>query len=504
MYNFVFFTDVSDTTIIYKAIGAYKCAHELRKQGYTCLVVDHLHSFSLEEFQHCVDLAVGSDTLAVGFSTTFMMNTNVPSTDQGTTYTALEDGTFFPQGREFQQQALDYIKKLNNNCRTVVGGVKAHPNYSNRSVDYAVIGFAESSIVNLVNHLAHGSELLNSYRNIWGVTIIDDKTSTEYDFKHSSFEWLPTDVVNAQVLPIEIARGCIFKCKFCSYPMNGKQNLDFIRNSDQLRQELQNNYNQFGIRNYYIIDDTFNDSEHKLDQVLEAVKGLTFQPYFWAYTRLDLIATRPHTMQKLYDIGLRGYYFGIETLDAQAGKIIGKGYSRDRMIETIQHIRHTYPDVSMHGSFIIGLPGESLESSRHTADLIINQDIPLHTFNFKGLVLFKDNKVAWNSELSSRYQDFGYEEIPDNESTRIDFNWRNQYITRDQASALAESINQQGYASEHYHIPGQVVWGLLNYGNDYADLQQIRWRQLDWYQITNSKNSFLSNYKKKLFELLTY
>ena len=68
MYNFVFFTDVSDTTIIYKAIGAYKCAHELRKQGYTCLVVDYLHSFTKEEFQSCIKQSVGPNTIAVGFS----------------------------------------------------------------------------------------------------------------------------------------------------------------------------------------------------------------------------------------------------------------------------------------------------------------------------------------------------------------------------------------------------------------------------------------------------
>lgn len=504
MYNFVFFTDVSDTTIIYKAIGAYKCAHELRKRGYTCLVIDHLHSFSIEEFQRCVDHAVGPDTVAVGFSTTFMMNTNVPSTDQGITYTAIEDGVFFPQGRDYQDQALNYITQINNRCRVVIGGVKTHPNYSNRRVDYAVIGFAESSIVNLVDHLTHGTELLNSYRNVWGVTVIDNKTSSDYDFKNSSFEWLPTDVVNARVLPIEIARGCIFKCKFCTYPMNGKQNLDFVRSADQLRRELQHNYDQFGIQNYYIIDDTFNDSEYKLDTVLDAVKGLTFQPYFWAYIRLDLIATKPHTMQKLYDIGIRGYYFGIETLDPYAGKIIGKGYSRKKMIETIQHIRTTYPDVLMHGSFIVGLPGESMDSSRHTADLIISQHIPLHTFSFSGLALYKDDKVAWNSELSSRFQSFGYEEIPNDDTNRIDFDWRNQYTDRKQAVELATNINRQARASENYHIPGQIMWGLLNYGHEYTKLHQTLYHQLDWHQITNDKNSFLSEYKRQLFDQLSH
>jgi radical SAM superfamily enzyme YgiQ (UPF0313 family) len=504
MYNFVFFTDVSDTTIIYKSIGVYKCAHELRKQGYTCLVVDYLHSFSPEEFQQCVDQAVGPETLAVGFSTTFMMNTNVPYTEQGITYTEMEDGVFFPQGREFQQQALSYIQQANSQCRVVVGGVKVHPNYSNRQVNYVIIGFAESSMVNLANHLAHGQELLYSHRNIWGVTVIDDKTSVDYDFKNSDFKWEPTDVINARVLPIEIARGCIFKCKFCRYPMNGKQNLDFIRDPAQLRQELQNNYDQFGVQHYYIIDDTFNDNEHKIDSVLQAVKGLTFQPYFWAYTRLDLIATRPHTMQKLYDMGLRGYYFGIETLHPQAGKIIGKGFSRDRMIDKIQHIRKTYPDVLMHGSFIIGLPEEPVESSQRTAEMILSQDIPLHTFNFKGLMLFKDEKVAWNSELGSRYRDFGYEEIPDTESNRVDFNWKNQYTTRDHANQLAREINQLGYQSPHYHIPGQVVWGMMNYGQNYNDLCQVRWTELDWHHITNSKNSFLIDYKKKLFEQLSH
>ncbi len=59
MYNFVFFTDVTDTLMAYKPIGAYKCAYELRRKGYSCLVVDHLHSYSLEEFKEVLDLAVG-------------------------------------------------------------------------------------------------------------------------------------------------------------------------------------------------------------------------------------------------------------------------------------------------------------------------------------------------------------------------------------------------------------------------------------------------------------
>ena len=51
MYDAVIFTDVTDTVTIYKAIGAYKIANTLRQQGYSCLVVDHLHAFTLDEIK---------------------------------------------------------------------------------------------------------------------------------------------------------------------------------------------------------------------------------------------------------------------------------------------------------------------------------------------------------------------------------------------------------------------------------------------------------------------
>jgi hypothetical protein len=98
--------------------------------------------------------------------------------------------------------------------------------------------------------------------------------------------------------------------------MNGKKNLDFVKDVELLRKELQDTYDKFGVSTYSIVDDTFNDNEYKLDLILEAVKQLTFKPIFWAYTRLDLLETKKQ-IEKLYEIGVRGYYFGIETLNKE-------------------------------------------------------------------------------------------------------------------------------------------------------------------------------------------
>ena len=212
MYDTIIFTDVIDTVTVYKAIGAYKIANTLRQHGYTCLVVDHLHSLSLDEAKQIITKYLNRESLFVGFSTTFASD-------------------------KIESELITHIKSINNNCKIVLGGTKATSSISNKNIDYSIISYGEKSIVNLANHLRNNSHL-ETYKNIFGVNIIDGRKDTEYDFVNSKFHWTDTDVGGVKVLPIEISRGCIFKCKFCSYPLNGKQNLDFIRHSDNLYEEL--------------------------------------------------------------------------------------------------------------------------------------------------------------------------------------------------------------------------------------------------------------------------
>lgn len=503
MYNVILFTDVTDTTMVYKSIGAYKCAHELRKAGYKVLVVDNLHCFTLDEIKQVIDLSVSESTLFVGFSTTFIMNSNVEATDTGTSFTTISDGVFFPQGEEFAQQAISHIKNINENCKVVVGGAKVHANWNSKLTDYVVLGFSERSIVNLANHLQNKDPLTQSYKNIWGCVVVDDKAATEYDFKNSDFQWQYEDVLNSKVLPLEVSRGCIFKCRFCSFPLIGKKNNDYIRDSEQLYKELQSNYDKFGVRYYYIIDDTFNDNQYKLECLLAAVKRLNFQPLFWAYTRLDLVARNHDNFQLLYDIGVRGYYFGIETLDNTAGKLIGKGYDKEKMVEAIRIMRQRYSDVLMHGSFIVGLPEESLDSCTNTFERIISQDIPLHSFNFKGLMLFDNDKVSWTSDLSLNYQKYGYEKIPEvHGNSRVDINWQNNYTNRDEASKLSQQFNQIGQQHDMFHVPGQAAWGLLNYDQEYDDIIKLQYKNIDWPVLEQKRHKFIGEYKNQLYKFL--
>lgn len=503
MYDAVIFTDVTDTVTIYKAIGAYKIANTLRQHGYSCLVIDHLHAFTLDELKQVIDSAVSTNTLFVGFSTTFFNNTlNSDNIDGSKTYRPILSGVM-PQGIDFENQFINYIKTINHNCKIVVGGTKAHANLNDKNIDFSVIGYGEISILAIANYLKNNLPLVNSYKNLYGITIVDNRTNDGYDFVNSKFEWEEVDVGNAKVLPLEIARGCIFKCKFCSYPLNGKQNLDFIRHSDILYEEMQSSYDKFGVSNFYILDDTFNDSTHKLDILHNTIKRLSFQPKFWAYTRLDLIAQNNGLIDKLYEIGLRGIYFGIETLHKRTGLIIGKGFDRAKQINTIKQIRERYGNqVTMHGSFILGLPEEPIASMHHTFNQLMDESIPLHTFIFHGLHLYKNESVPFNSELGKNFKDYGYTELnTDNNSPKI--NWKNQYLDNTIATELATEFNTTAQNSNRLGLPGQIGFSLKNLGYTDDYISTVKYKEVNWQDITFNKELYIEGYKKLLFNRLS-
>ena len=280
--------------------------------------------------------------------------------------------------------------------------------------------------------------------------------------------------------------------------MNGKQQLDFVKSNDLLYNELKNNHDQFGIKNYLIVDDTFNDHPDKLNLILSSVEKLDFQPIFWAYHRLDLLATRPETIPILYRIGVRSMYFGIETFNATAGKTIGKGYDRTKQIDTINHLRKNYPDIALHGSFIIGLPGESIADVTDTHRRLCEQDIPLHSWQFQGLKIFKPTAYSFNSEFTNDYSKFGY--IDQGSEGKSQINWKNNFMDVDTANDLANQFMSSSRSLDHFWLSGQLQMQLTNLG---YKLDPVSFKKFDWHKCaTLARPRFISRYKAQLLDLV--
>lgn len=491
MYDVILFTDNTDPMQIAIPLGAFKIASVLRKRGYKTVVINHLAKFSLEELKNLLEITISDRTKLIGISNTFIKTVD---------YKNLAPNDILPQGKHAEEELISFIKQKNKKVKIALGGAKTTPHFSNKKVDYVFMGFSEVSIVNLLDHLSSDISLNNSYKNINGITIIDDRTAKSYNFCGDEMIWEKSDIVNHKVLPIEIGRGCIFKCKFCSYPLNGKKKLDYIKNVEIIYSELLTNYLNFGIEHYFIVDDTFNDSVEKLEQIRKAVIRLPFKPKFWCYARLDLICSKPEMLELMYDIGIRAFYFGIETLNEKTGRIIGKGYNRQKQIAMIKYIREKYPDVTMHGSFIMGLPEESLSSINETINQLENGLIQLNSWMMKPLYLRIDTSIGFLSELDINYKQYGYEFIGTQDKYII---WKNEHIDFHRADQLTTDCINVSRKKDFFNIPGHDSFELVNYGFNFYDTIKTKFVEFKWDHVRNKiVPEFIETYKKDLLTIL--
>lgn len=502
-HNIIILADYTDTIMFSKTVGPYKVAHELRCAGYEVAVINHLHGFAYDELVGVLTKLISEKTLFIGFNTFFMkkipelININKPFVHE-----PKEPGMMLPHGKSYNTDFKNKLRKLNPKLKFVLGGPDANDVEYNKDYDYQIIGYGDQSIINLADHLAQGTKLEKSFKSIFGPIIVNDSKAENFDFVNSTLEYQPHDaVLPGETLVIEISRGCIFKCDFCSYPLNGKKKLDYLRNEELLYQEFLRNYLEFGVSRYMFSDDTFNDSIEKIDMILRVSKRLPFQLEYWAYLRLDLLGAHLDTLPKLYESGLRSAFFGIETFNYKTGSAIGKGQKKETQIKTLWHIKKTYPDIYMDGSFIFGLPYESKESCKETASFLLSDDSPLDSFNAAPLWLAAEPKLlaGFTSQIESNLGKYGYRVKGRKDNFLL---WENEHMNFLEAQDLANETENLGLKTKKKKICGQITYMQAGIGVSVDFIREMN-KDLtsnNWNKVVLLKLKRLKEYKNALYK----
>ena len=363
--------------------GAHRIASYLREHNYKIEVIDFCVRWTPDEFMRLCEKVIGPDTLFLGIgSNLFHDSDNV-------------------------NLLTDRFKEVYPNIPIVVGGNNLLGRKF-RNVDYYIEGYAETATLVLLDYLRGKITRDDIKWHPFSPKLIDGIHDYAYnDTSDLSIRYLPTDFIKpAEFLGIETGRGCIFKCKFCPMPLIGKKKLDYLRDMMTLVDEFQQNYDDFGTTNYIINEDTFNDTVDKLEFLAEAVSKLSFQPQMVCFARLDLIVARPETIDLFRRIGIRGVHFGIETFNRRAGKIIGKGMDPEKVKQGLIWFKEQMPEVTVHCTMIVGLPGDTLEDSI-AAQQWYDQS-PVDCWNFSPLAIAKTDKHLHSSEFSKDYEKYGF------------------------------------------------------------------------------------------------
>jgi hypothetical protein len=446
MAEIIILTDVNGAWGFGRYAGAYKVATELRERGFSVQVVEFFADLETPQVETMLDKFVDERTLIVGFATTLMIartsgGKSAPRSARSERNRVART-QLLPQDDEWVRDFIDSIRRRNPNVKLVVGGGKANQ-MTLDGIDFWIVGEADESIVALAQALKHGTPL-KSQPGPGGSRVISTLQYPYNTFNRSQIKWVPEDhIFPGEHLPIEIARGCIFKCAFCAYQLNGKKPGDFVKPSSLVRDEMLYNHANFGTTGYMFCDDTYNDSPDKVAEYHRMITSLPFKIEFSTFARLDLIWRYSEQREQLFESGLRSIFFGIETLNPVAGKRIGKGADPEKIKETLHYLKELWADeVVVSAGFIVGLPGEPEESVWKTVDWLMSDDCPLDGFSFAALNIREATPSADPSISVSKMalapEKYGYSGSGDG--------WSNEYMSRERAKQIVSEIDRMTLA----------------------------------------------------------
>ena len=177
------------------------------------------------------------------------------------------------------------------------------------------------------------------------------------------------------IVSFESKLGCKFNCTFCNFEFRAAKHTT-VSDAENMHEFFHTAINKYGVRYFSCVDDTFNEDDAKVDNLLEATKPLSTKPIIAGYSRFDVLKARPWQMEKLDQCGFWSHGFGIETLHREASKNIRKGIHRDDAFKFIEdELRSQYPHWWLATGMIMGIPPEPLAYFIETWDQVAQRNI---------------------------------------------------------------------------------------------------------------------------------
>lgn len=248
------------------------------------------------------------------------------------------------------------------------------------------------------------------------------------------------------ILGFEVGVGCKFNCTFCNYELRNAK-ITKLADPLELRNYFQEAYSKYGVSNFFASDDTLNETDEKLEIVLEAMSGLNFHPEITAYARLDLITSRKQQLELLGKIKFRSLFFGIESFNPEASKAVRKKSGFGNNYETLKNIRDISPDTYTVGGMIVGLNKDSEQSIFESVDRVINEKL-LSSFQFGALSITKPKGIIgadFYSDLDKNPEKFGYKiidvvEFHHGNKNMASYAWQSDWTDTNKANELTNRL----------------------------------------------------------------
>ena len=365
-----------------RPLGPHKLASWLRQNGYSVKVIDFAGCMTTQQLTAITDKWIDERTLAIGVSTTFLPNEDPQTRSSGQ---AIEQALPLP---EWLVDGKREIEHRHPNLRWIMGGSRV--NQFRQPGWEAMDGAGEDRMLDWLD----------------GLSATTPAARPRFDITRSCGPVFTADdhITRCEVLPIELGRGCMFRCRFCSYDQIGKKPGTYLRDLDSIRDEILYYYENWGVTRFYYIDDTVNETVEKVTILRDIAKSMPFRLEWIGYIRADLVWARPETEQLLVDSGLRSTFIGIESFEVNSSKLIGKGWSGMHGKEWLLKMKDRWKDqINWSLGLIIGLPGQTVAQLEDDSKWLIDNDM----INWRWAALWISPGI-FESEFSRNSEKYGF------------------------------------------------------------------------------------------------
>jgi len=165
------------------------------------------------------------------------------------------------------------------------------------------------------------------------------------------------------------SRGCPSRCSYCLWPQTMTGRRVRTRSPENVIEEVRWVRSALPrVREIAFDDDTFTADPHHARRIAHLMKGVGIS---WAANAR--VTTDYETLRVMREGGLRHLVVGFESGNDEILRRIRKGATKERAIRFVRDCKSL--GISIHGAFVMGLPGETRETIRETIEFAKRLDI---------------------------------------------------------------------------------------------------------------------------------
>ena len=274
------------------------------------------------------------------------------------------------------------IKEFKQDTIVVAGGPYITMDFKevakDQNVDYFVTGEGEVTFTELVERLLNGQSPLDvkglAYRDNGKITMnaprpfIDDLNSLPFpDYnlisidKYSSF--LNYGFNRKRQAIIVSSRGCPYRCIFCHRMFGQKFR---ARSAQNVFTEIAELYKNFGIKDFYFVDDSFNLDYQRAMDLFDLIITNKMKINMCLIIRGDII---DHSfIDKMVEAGVICVLYPLETASQRLQKFIKKFVNLEKLADAIHYTCEK--NIIVNCSFMVGFPTETKEEALQTIEYL--------------------------------------------------------------------------------------------------------------------------------------